>query len=157
MESKDAFTTPSNLRLKPENLSSQSVKPASDSVPIASDSLAISYLIRAYQVRGHEIANLDPLGIHSFRKEFPAELDYKYHGFTDDDLDRPLNLLGKSSSGNVGFLEILGKRPHNTTLRQVITSLQTTYCGTLGVEYMHIGAKDKCNWYALLCPPDSVP
>ena len=47
------------------------------------------------QVRGHEAANLDPLGLHSFRSPTPPpELDYKFHGFTDEDLDRPLELKG---------------------------------------------------------------
>lgn len=114
-------------------------------VPLVSDSLGLSYLIRAYQDRGHEIANLDPLGVHAFRRDVPQELDYKYHGFTDADLDRKLNLLGTSSGGNVGFLDILGSRP-TITLRQVVTNLQKTYCGSLGVEYMHMQSRDKCNW-----------
>lgn len=115
------------------------------STPVVSDSLGLSYLIRAYQDRGHEAANLDPLGIHAFRTSIPSELDHKFHGFTDADLDRKLNLLGTSSGGNTGFLDILGSRP-NITLRQVITNLQKTYCSNLGVEYMHMGSKEKCNW-----------
>lgn len=112
---------------------------------LVSDSLALSYLIHAYQVRGHEMANLDPLGIHSFRSDTPPELDYKFHGFKDEDLDRQLNLIGKSSGGNVGFLDILGSQP-KITLRQVVSNLQKTYCSSLGVEYMHMGSKIKCNW-----------
>jgi 2-oxoglutarate dehydrogenase E1 component len=142
MESKEAFASPAALSQRPD----QAARPVIDSNPMTSDSLAISYLIRAYQVRGHEIANLDPLELHSFRVETPPELDYKHHGFTENDLDRPLNLLGKASGGNVGFLETLGNRPNNVTLRQVLTSLQKTYCSTLGVEYMHMGSKEKCNW-----------
>ena len=50
------------------------------------------------------MANLDPLGIHAFREkpDGPPELDYKYHGFTEGDLDRKLNLLGVSTGGE-GF------------------------------------------------------
>jgi 2-oxoglutarate dehydrogenase E1 component len=116
--------------------------------PVASDSLGLSYLIHAYQVRGHEMANLDPLGIHSFRTAGPAgppELDYKFHGFKDEDLDRQLNLLGTSSGGHVGFLDVLSSRPV-ITLRQVLTNLQKTYCSSIGVEYMHMGSREKCNW-----------
>lgn len=93
------------------------------------------------------MANLDPLGIHSFRSQSgpPPELDYKFHGFRDEDLDRQLNLLGTSSGGNVGFLDIMSSRP-NVTLRQVVSNLQKTYCSSLGVEYMHMGSRDKCNW-----------
>jgi len=121
---------------------------ATSAAPAAkSDSLGLSYLIHAYQVRGHELANLDPLGIHGFRNPggSPPELDYKFHGFKDEDLDRQLNLLGTSSGGNTGFLDILGTRP-SITLRQVVSNLQKTYCSSLGVEYMHMGSKDKCNW-----------
>ena len=64
----------------------------------SSDSLGISYLVRAYQVRGHEAANLDPLGLHAFRSiTTPPELDYTYHGFQENDLDRQLNMLGNST------------------------------------------------------------
>lgn len=112
-----------------------------------SDSLGLSYLINAYQVRGHELANLDPLGIHGYRTgESPPELDYKYHGFRDEDLDRPLNLLGKTSGGNAGFLDILGSGKVNSTLRQVVANLRKTYCSSLGVEYMHMGSREKTNW-----------
>lgn len=119
----------------------------SSSTPMVSDSLGISYLIRAYQVRGHEMANLDPLGLHNYRNKVPpAELDYKYHGFSDADLDRPLNMLGKSTGGNTGYLEILGTQKPNVTLRQIVANLKKTYCSSLGVEYMHMASKDRCNW-----------
>ena len=86
---------------------------------VKSDSLGLSYLINAYQTRGHEIANLDPLNINSQRSDGngkfnrsgsgsdnPMELDYKFHGFNENDLDRKLNLLGTASGGNTGFLEV---------------------------------------------------
>ena len=114
--------------------------------PLVSDSLAVSHLIRAYQMRGHELAKLDPLGLHTYRSGSVPELDYKYHGFADSDLDRPLNLVGKTSASNAGFLDILGQQPKNMTLNKILTNLQKTYCGTLGVEYMHIASKEKCNW-----------
>jgi len=143
IEASSAFTPPPTLVGSISNIAN--VKLAADSSPIASDSLGLSYLIHSYQVRGHEKANLDPLGLHSYRKAIPNELDYKFHGFTDADLDRKLNLLGTSSGGNTGFLDILGHRP-SVTLRQVVNNLEKTYCSTLGVEYMHMGSKEKCNW-----------
>ena len=49
------------------------------STAMTSDSLGLSYLIRAYQTRGHEIANLDPLGLHNYRDpQGPPELNYTY-------------------------------------------------------------------------------
>lgn len=139
IESKDAFSTPASLR------GAGAVLPSGDS-PTYSDSLAVSHLIRAYQMRGHEMADLDPLGLHSYRDGAPPELDIKYHGFKDSDIDRPLNLLGKSIGGNAGFLDILGKAPKNMTLKIILDNLRKTYCSTLGVEYMHIASKEKCNW-----------
>eukprot|EP00601_Ochromonadales_sp_CCMP2298_P007503 CAMPEP_0173198280 /NCGR_PEP_ID=MMETSP1141-20130122/16605_1 /TAXON_ID=483371 /ORGANISM="non described non described, Strain CCMP2298" /LENGTH=1024 /DNA_ID=CAMNT_0014123067 /DNA_START=103 /DNA_END=3177 /DNA_ORIENTATION=- len=119
----------------------------SSSVRPNSDSLGISYLIRAYQVRGHELASLDPLGLHAYRgAEVPPELDYKYHGFRDEDLDRQLNMLGNSTGGNTGYLEILGTQQPNITLRQIMANLKKAYCSSLGVEYMHMATRDKCNW-----------
>ena len=61
-------------------------------------------------------------------------------------MDRPLVFRGTSSGGNKGFLEELASAPGKVTLRQIIDQLRATYCGTLGVEYMHIGNADKCNW-----------
>jgi 2-oxoglutarate dehydrogenase E1 component len=111
-----------------------------------SDSLALSYLIRGYQVRGHEAANLDPLGLHSWRKPGrPSELDPKLYGFDVEDMDRTLSLKGRGSGGAVGYLEELGQQP-TVTLRQVVRRLEETYCQTLGVEYMHMRSVEKCNW-----------
>lgn len=150
----NAYFTNLDAGLHPEesfaslpSVSGSTAKPQqSASAPPVSDSLGLSYLIRAYQARGHEIANLDPLGMHAFRKETPPELDYTYHGFKESDLDRTLNLLGRSTGGNTGFLDILGSTRPDVTLRQVMTSLKKTYCSSLGVEYMHIPSQDKCNW-----------
>lgn len=69
-----------------------------------------------------------------------------YHGFKDADLDRTLNLLGTSTGGNSGYLDILGSTRPNITLRQVIANLKKAYCSSLGVEYMHIPSQEKCNW-----------
>jgi 2-oxoglutarate dehydrogenase E1 component len=134
-----------------EGSSSLSTKPAT-----VSDSLGVAHLIRAYQVNGHTAAHLDPLQVHSketfpyrpFPTEsgYPPELTIEYHGFTEADLDRKLNLLGTSSGGNKGYLEEIANSPERITLRQILATLRKTYTGTLGVEYMHIGDNDKMNW-----------
>ncbi|GKZ01039.1 hypothetical protein MPSEU_001055300 [Mayamaea pseudoterrestris] len=132
-----------------------------DELAAPSDSLAVSHLIRAYQVNGHFAANLDPLGVYNrdaFPKRpctymdlsrtngYPPELTIEYHGFTQADLDRRLHFKGRSSGGNKGFLEELSQSPEKVTLRKIVDALRKTYCGTLGVEYMHIGEVDKKNW-----------
>ncbi|KAL3921016.1 MAG: hypothetical protein SGILL_002973, partial [Bacillariaceae sp.] len=67
-------------------------------------------------------------------------------GYSDSDLDRKLNFKGRSSGGQRGFLEELSKAPEKVTLRGILDQLRQTYCGTLGIEYMHIGHPDKMNW-----------
>ena len=115
---------------------------------VSSDELGLSYLIRAYQVNGHQKANLDPLGLHAWRKDYehPEDLDYKFHGFTEADLDRKLNIHSSAKGGQSGFLEVLGSQPRNYTLKEVINNLEKAYCSSLGVEYMHMGSRTKCNW-----------
>ncbi len=89
----------------------------------ADDSIRAMMLIRTYRVRGHLAAKLDPLGLH--RQELPADLTPAGHGFDDMDLDRPIYL-----AGTLGFTY--------ASIRQVVDVLQSTYCGHIGFEYMHI-------------------
>ena len=95
------------------------------------DSIRALQLIRAYRVRGHLEADLDPLGLEK-RGPYP-ELDYRSYGFTEADLDREIfinNLLGREQA----------------TLREIIAVLRQTYCGTVGVEYMHIQVPAERAW-----------
>ena len=87
------------------------------------DHLRVIMLIRAYRVRGHLNAKLDPLGL-THNEQHP-ELDYHSYGFTDADLDREFYL---------DFVLGLEK----ATLRQIMAVLQQTYSGTVGIEFMHI-------------------
>ena len=156
----EAYSTPSVVPSKGGAL----VAPQGGALTGAkSDSLGVSHLIRAYQVNGHQNANLDPLGLYT-RESFPFrpsnahgpdklpggvpdELTPAYHGFdSEGDLDRKLNFRGTSSGGNKGYLEELASMPGKVTLRSIVDALNKTYCGTLGVEYMHIGDPNKCNW-----------
>jgi 2-oxoglutarate dehydrogenase E1 component len=89
----------------------------------AEDSIRAMMLIRTYRVRGHLAAKLDPLGLH--HSAIPADLTPAYHGFSDSDLDRPIWI-----GGALGL--------ERATIRQIIPVLQENYCGTIGVEYMHI-------------------
>src|SRR5260221_13438160 len=89
----------------------------------AEDSIRAMMLIRTYRVRGHLAADLDPLRL--TRREVPADLTAEYHGFSDDDLDRPIWLCGA-----LGF--------EQATVREIVHVLQRNYCGHVGLEYMHI-------------------
>jgi 2-oxoglutarate dehydrogenase E1 component len=105
--------------------------------------LGLSYLIRAYQSRGHEMANLDPLGLQE-RPQLP-ELDISMYGFTKNDLDKTIAVPKNFSSGVAGFLEELSEGK-NLTLGQIVERLKETYCKSIGVQYMHIPDREKCNW-----------
>ena len=113
--------------------------PATSSVQVSDEqiraitirSLRALMLIRSYRVRGHLEARLDPLGL-----TIPAphaELDPKTYGFTEADMDRPIfidNVLGRESA----------------TLREIMTILRQTYCGPIGVEFMHIQDPEQKSW-----------
>jgi 2-oxoglutarate dehydrogenase E1 component len=87
------------------------------------DSIRALMMIRAYRVRGHFHANLDPLALEAVGDE--AELDPASYGFTDADLDRKIFI------DNVLGLEF-------ATVREMIDLLRRTYCSTIGIEFMHI-------------------
>ncbi|MDB5392847.1 MAG: sucA [Rhodospirillales bacterium] len=95
------------------------------------DSIRALMLIRAYRVRGHLLATLDPLGLE--RPRMNPELDPSTYGFNESDWDRPI------------FIDqVLGLT--NPTLRQIMERLTATYCGHVGVEFMHIQAPDQKAW-----------
>ncbi len=103
-------------------LQRESSKAAGDDSRIA-NSIRVLMLIRAYRVRGHLLANLDPLGLQ--KPETHQDLDPKTYGFGPEDWDRPIY-----TDHVLGF--------ERATLRQIVDLLRRTYCGTIGVEYMHI-------------------
>src|SRR3954447_23581006 len=95
------------------------------------DSIHALMLIRAYRIRGHFPAKLDPLGLQAEPNE--AELDPRSYGFTDADMDRKI------------FLDkVLGLE--FATLREILTILRRTYCQTLGVEFLHISDGAQKGW-----------
>src|SRR5260221_5261539 len=95
------------------------------------DSVRALMLIRAYRMRGHFHAKLDPLGIEAPRDR--EELDPRSYGFTEGDFDRKI------------FLDhVLGLE--YGTLREIVTICERTYCQTLGVEFMHISNGAQKSW-----------
>lgn len=96
------------------------------------DSVRVIMMIRAFRMRGHLHANLDPLGIAKPLEDY-NELSPQNYGFTDADLDRPIFL------DNVLGLEF-------ATIRQMLEILTRTYCSTLGVEFMHISDPEEKAW-----------
>eukprot|EP01111_Echinosteliopsis_oligospora_P000442 TRINITY_DN1046_c0_g1_i1.p1 TRINITY_DN1046_c0_g1~~TRINITY_DN1046_c0_g1_i1.p1 ORF type:complete len:1033 (-),score=255.52 TRINITY_DN1046_c0_g1_i1:43-3141(-) len=118
--------------------SAPTVSGSTDSLQRVNDSMRLVLLVRAYQVRGHSIATLDPLEIDIH--EMPAELKPERYGFTEADMDREIYVGDNLISG------FLSSGKHTTTLRSIIERLKQTYCGTIGVEYMHIQEREMCDW-----------
>ena len=106
--------------------------PSSDQLRASAlDSIRALMLIRSYRVRGHLEAQLDPLGL-QVSKPHP-ELDPATYGFTGADLDRPI------------FIDfVLGRE--SATVREILAILRASYCGAIGVEFMHIQDPDQKSW-----------
>ncbi len=88
-------------------------------------------LINAYRVRGHLIADIDPL--HALPILYHQELDIETYGLTIWDLDRVF-ITGGLANRESG------------TLREILDILQRAYCGKVGIEYRHIQSKEEKNW-----------
>jgi 2-oxoglutarate decarboxylase len=88
-------------------------------------------LINAYRVRGHLIADIDPL--HAMPVHYHPELDLETYGLTIWDLDREF------IAGGLGGHE-------SATLREILEILQRAYCGKVGTEYRHIQSKEEKTW-----------
>ena len=95
------------------------------------DSIRALMLIRAYRILGHLVADLDPLEM----REQPThpELDPETYGFEESDFDRPIFI------DNVLGLEI-------ASIREIVSIVRRTYCGTFALQYMHISNPEEASW-----------
>jgi 2-oxoglutarate dehydrogenase E1 component len=89
-------------------------------------------LIDAYRQRGHQKADLDPLGL--AERQPVADLELQFHGLTGADLD----IIFQAGTLNVGKAE--------APLRELVEALDKTYCGTVGTEFMHIVDTEERMW-----------
>ena len=95
------------------------------------DSIRAIMMIRAYRIRGHLKANLDPLGL--IEKIEHTELQPETYGFKVEDMERQIFL------DNVLGLEF-------ATLKEILEILNRTYCSTVGIEFMHISDPEEKSW-----------
>jgi len=89
-------------------------------------------LIRAYRIRGHLIANLDPLGM--MERKYLNELHPADHGFKKEDYDKKI-YVGEYMDREYA------------TISELLSFLRKTYCSTIGVEYMHISDPIEKKWF----------
>jgi len=97
----------------------------------------IMQMINAYRVRGHLIADLDPLG---HEPSYHPELDPETYGLTIWDLDREF------LTGSLGETIGEGAPKPVATLREILETLRQTYCGKIGPEYMNIQVPEQKRW-----------
>ena len=95
------------------------------------DTIRAVMMIRSYRIRGHLMANLDPLGLD--QQQPHPELDPATYGFTAADMDRP-----------VFIDQMMGLE--TATVGEILALLRRTYCSTIGVEYMHIYHQEQRRW-----------
>jgi len=96
------------------------------------ESISAVALIRAYRLRGHLLAKLDPLEI--MESEYLDELHPEYYGFKKDDYDKKIILNG-----------VINKEI--SSVREILKFLRGTYCGPIGYEYMHISNPKERVWF----------
>ena len=95
------------------------------------DSIRALMLIRAYRIRGHLVADLDPLKL---SKPHPhPSMDPAHYGFGPADMDRQIYLD-----------HVLGLE--SATLREILDLVNRTYCGTFALQYMHISSPEAASW-----------
>ena len=96
------------------------------------DSISAVALIRAYRLRGHLLAKLDPLEM--MKSDYLDELHPEYYGFKKDDYDKRIILNG-----------VINRE--SSTIREILRFLRNTYCGPIGYEYMHISNPTERVWF----------
>ncbi len=99
--------------------------------------IGVIQMINAYRVRGHLVADLDPLGS---EPHFHPELDPQTYGLTIWDLDREF------LTGSLGEAIGEGHSKPVATLREILETLRDTYCGKIGCEYMNIQVPEQKRW-----------
>ncbi|XP_018606452.1 2-oxoglutarate dehydrogenase, mitochondrial isoform X5 [Scleropages formosus] len=111
---------------------------------LVEDHLAVQTLIRAYQIRGHHVAQLDPLGIMDADLDSCVPTDIitssdklGFYGLDEADLDKVFRLPTTT---------FIGGNESALPLREIIRRLEMAYCQHIGVEFMFINDIDQCQW-----------
>lgn len=106
---------------------------ASQTVAAGEKQAAVSRLIQVYSLRGHQIADIDPLGL--MERPIPGVLKLDYLGLTDADMDSEFYTGGLAGMDNARM-----------KLRDILDLLRSIYCGTIGAEFAHISRARERLW-----------
>uniref|UniRef100_A0A8C3E2U3 2-oxoglutarate dehydrogenase-like, mitochondrial n=1 Tax=Corvus moneduloides TaxID=1196302 RepID=A0A8C3E2U3_CORMO len=136
---------PAQLEGKASFLQSHGLAPTPGKAEkVVEDHLAVQSLIRAYQIRGHHVAQLDPLGILDADLDsfIPSDLittidKLGFYGLHESDLDKVFQLPTTT---------FIGGNENSLSLREIIKRLEYTYCQHIGLEYMFINDVEQCQW-----------
>lgn len=104
--------------------------PAADTVSHQKQT-AVLQLINAHRFNGHRQSDLDPLK--QYQRPNIPELDPAFHGLTEEDMDKTFNTGSLFAADEI-------------TLREIVHIIKTTYCGSIGAEYMHINETEQKRW-----------
>ncbi|VVC29869.1 Hypothetical protein CINCED_3A011739 [Cinara cedri] len=104
------------------------------------DHLAVQAIIRSYQVRGHFVAQIDPLGFTNAdlrKKGRPHDVVLRQHSIEEADMERVFKLPSTT---------FIGGKENALPLKEILNRLENTYCRSIGVEFMFINSLEQCNW-----------
>ncbi|XP_065076855.1 2-oxoglutarate dehydrogenase complex component E1 isoform X3 [Ochlerotatus camptorhynchus] len=124
------------------------------------DHLAVQAIIRSYQIRGHNISKLDPLGISNadLDDRIPTELLYSSYRFDSliikslgDDVCRTFMMMVQKEADMERVFKLpsttfIGGKEKFLPLREILSRLERAYCNKIGVEFMFINSLEQCNW-----------
>ena len=96
------------------------------------DSISAVSLIRAYRLRGHLLANLDPLEMR--KSDYLDELHPEFYGFKKDNYDKKIFLNG-----------VINRK--DASIKEILKFLKKTYCRNIGYEFMHISNPEERKWF----------
>ncbi|XP_017136920.1 2-oxoglutarate dehydrogenase-like, mitochondrial isoform X1 [Drosophila miranda] len=143
----NTYTSPPNLApvqantlpLTAFSLGGGAVAGAAPDSKTIDDHLAVQAIIRSYQIRGHNIAHLDPLEINS--PELPGNSStksiYANFSFGEQDMERQFKLPSTT---------FIGGDEASLPLKEILNRLENVYCNKIGVEFMFINSLEQCNW-----------
>jgi 2-oxoglutarate dehydrogenase E1 component len=110
-----------------------SARPTGKAVTSGEKQAAVARLIQVYSLRGHQIADIDPLGI--MDRRVPGVLRLDYLGLAESDMDTEFFTGGLAGTGN-----------DRMKLRDILELLKSIYCGKIGAEFAHVSRARERLW-----------